>query len=169
MAKMEPQELAFADLAPFTIEASAIIPTSATAVFAVLKDHHRWPDWIGSGFTSVESTSDPDYGVGSTRTVTVWRVAKVEERFVGWQEPTLWAFTATSLRPGVLSKLVERFEIEPEGDDRCRVSYRAGCDFPPFLRPFAGIIVRLLARPVGPALERLSQEALRRAELSADG
>jgi hypothetical protein len=163
VGKLQPQELSFADTAPFRADASTLCPAPASAAFGVLKDHRRWPEWIGAGVTSVEPTSDPDYGVGSTRTVTFFHFAEVEERFVGWDEPTLFAFTGTSFRPKIFAKLVERFQIEPVDDLHCRITYRMGADFPPLLRPFAGIVIRFFARAAQPTLERVSQEAVKRA------
>jgi Polyketide cyclase / dehydrase and lipid transport. len=169
MGKLEPRDLSFADTAPFKADASAVLPAPASAVFDVLRDHRRWPDWVGSGVTSVEPTSDPDDGVGSTRTVTFWRFAKVEERFIGWEEPTLWAFTGTSFRPRIFSKLVERFVVEPIDDQSCRISYRMGADFPPLLRPLAPLIIRRFSRAAGSPLERMGQEAVKRRGLTPNG
>ncbi|MFF4369475.1 SRPBCC family protein [Streptomyces sp. NPDC001594] len=162
MAKLEPQDLSFAESAPFRADASITCPTSARAVFDVLKDHRRWVDWVGTGVTSVEPTSTPEEGVGSTRTLTFLHVAKVEERFIAWEEPTLWAFTGTSFRPGILSKLVDRFQIEPLDGENCRITYRMGADFPPLLRPFARILIRQFARAANTALKRVRSEAIRR-------
>jgi hypothetical protein len=72
--------LEFADTAPFQANATAVCQAPASAVFNVIKDNRRSPEWVGSGVTSVESTSDPDCGVGSTRTVTFPRFARVHAR-----------------------------------------------------------------------------------------
>jgi ribosome-associated toxin RatA of RatAB toxin-antitoxin module len=162
LGKLEPQDLEFADAAPFKADATTVCPVSAGAVFDVMRDHRRWPEWVGAGVTSVVPTSDPDYGIGSTRTVTFWRFAQVQERFIGWEEPTLWAFTGTSFRPRIFSKLVERFQIEPIDDQSCRIVYRMAADFPLLLRPFGGIVIGFMAWAAKPSLERMSQEAVRR-------
>jgi hypothetical protein len=162
MGKLKPQDLSFADTAPFTGGASAVMPVPASAVFTVLKDHQHWPDWVGAGVTSVEPTSDPDYGVGSTRKVTFMRLAKVEELFVGWEEPTLWAFTGTSFRPKIFTKLVERFVVEPVGEQSARVTYSVGADFPWLLRPIGRFLIGRLGRAAEPALKRMGQEAAKR-------
>jgi hypothetical protein len=163
MGALAPQGLEFAKLAPFKADASIVCRAPATAVFDVLRDHRRWPEWVGSGVTEVEPTSDPEFGVGCTRTVRFGRFAYVTERFIGWDEPTLWAFTATSFQPRFFSKLVERFEIEPIDAHSSRITYRMGADFPAALRPFGRLIIRFISRGVRPLLHRLSQEAAKAA------
>ena len=162
MGALQPQGLEFAEAAPFTADASIVCPVPAAALFAVLRDHRRWPEWVGAGVTQVTPTSDPDYGVGSTRTVTFGRFAEVKERFVGWEEPTLWAFTALSFRPGVFSKLVERFAIEPLDQNSCRISYRMAADFRMPFRMLARPFMRCVAVSVKRILKRLRREAVRR-------
>lgn len=162
MGKLEPQSLEFANTAPFKVDVSIVSPVPAQALFDVMRDHRRWPEWIGAGVTSVEPTSEPDWGVGSTRTVTFFRVAQVQEAFVGWEEPTLWAFTGTSFRPRIFSKLVERFQIEPIDEQSCRISYRMGADFPLLMRPLSRIVMGVMSRAGRPALERMSREAVKR-------
>ncbi|MEI5098253.1 SRPBCC family protein [Streptomyces sp. PmtG] len=116
MAKTEPQSIAFADTAPYQVNASHIFPAPASAVFSVLKDNPTAADWLGWSVTSAKSTSNPADGVGSTRTV-VWLygLGKLEERFVGWEDAALWSFTTTDFRPGIISKFVERIRLEPSG------------------------------------------------------
>ena len=133
---MEPQSVGFADSAPVSTSVSLRVPASADAVFAVLADHRGWPDWVRSGVTAVEPTSVPETGVGATRTVTFRVGATIEERFVAWDEPTAWAFTGTAASPGVFTKLVERFELRPDGD-HCEVTYTFGAELAAPLRPFA--------------------------------
>lgn len=159
---LEPQDLSFVDNAPFHAEATIVCPTPATAVFAVLADHRRWPEWIGGGVTAVVPTSDPEGGLGATRIVRLLGLARIEETFIGWSEPTLWAFTATRFRPRIFSKLVERFVLEPAGDQRCHVTYRMAADFPPLLRPVGGIVVSSFGSVARTALGRLIGQALER-------
>jgi len=112
MAKTEPQQIGFADSAPFQVSYTQElppIPTPVDAVFEVFKDNRGGVKWLGWFVTSVEPTSDPEHGVGSTREVTfLYGLGKLKERYIGWEDQKLWPFTATSFRPGVFSKFVER-------------------------------------------------------------
>jgi hypothetical protein len=147
MAKTQPQELEFADAGPYQVDASHDCPAPASAVFEVLKDNRGGARWLGWFVTSVEPTSDPEHGVGATRAVTfLYGLGRLEERFIAWQEPSLWSFTATSFRPGVFSKFVERVRIEPADDGSCRIVYRAAFDFTPLARPLARIVAGWLNR-----------------------
>jgi Polyketide cyclase / dehydrase and lipid transport. len=145
------------------VDASIACPAPTSAVFEVLKDNRRGSDWLGNGVTSVEPTSDPEHGVGSTRTVTFLHgLGKLEERFIGWEEPTLWSFTATSFRPGIFSRFVERVRIEPLNDGSCHIVYRLALDFRLLARPLAPIVVGVLSRAIRPTLARMSQAAVER-------
>lgn len=122
MALLEQQEIGFADTAPVIAEAVGVIDGTAEEVWAVLVDHERWPRW----FTDVkhcEPTSDPGSGVGSTRRVTLAGGATVDERFIAWDEPEVWAFTGTDAPP-VFRSLVERVTIVRLGPRLTEVTYR---------------------------------------------
>ncbi|WP_030688157.1 SRPBCC family protein [Streptomyces sp. NRRL B-1347] len=91
-----------------------------------------------------------------------WGPGQRKERFVGWDEPHPWSFTAAGLRPEVFSKFVERVRIEPVDDTRCRIVYRCGLGFAPLFRPFAPLAMRGLSRAAVPTLEGLSEQAVKR-------
>ncbi len=122
----------------------------------------KWPEWVKAGVTSVKTTSSPGHGLGSTRRVTFFGFASVSEKFVGWEEPTLWAFTGTSFTPKVFTKLVERFQIEPIDDRSCRIIYTIGADFPFLMKLISGRFLRFFTGAANAALQRLSNEAVRR-------
>ena len=63
MAKTEPQQIGFADSAPFQVSYTQElppIPTPVDAVFEVFKDNRGGVKWLGWFVTSVEPTSDPE-------------------------------------------------------------------------------------------------------------
>lgn len=163
MAKTQPQQLEFADSAPYQVDYIRDVPASANAVFDVFKDNRGGVRWLGWFVTSVTPTSTPEHGVGATREVTfLYGLGKLKERFIGWEEPRLWSFTATSFRPGAFSKFLERVTIEPVDDHNCRVHYRAGVDFSWWGRPFAPLAVAWLNRAIKPTLARMSDLAVAR-------
>ncbi|MFI8977393.1 SRPBCC family protein [Nocardia asteroides] len=163
MARTEPQHLEFAETAPYTIDYTHPCPASASAAYAVFKDNRGGARWLGWFVTAVEPTSSPEHGLDSTREVTfLYGLGKLSERFIGWDEPRLWSFTATEFRPGVFSKFVERVTFEPVDANSCLVHYRAGFDLSPSGRPFARLIVAWLQRAIVPTLERMSQLAISR-------
>ena len=122
MATLQPQELDFAETAPFIAEAPVVVSGTPAEVWAVLLDYPAWPRWF-KGVKTCEPTSDPATGVGSTRTVTLQAGGRVDERFIAWEDEQLWAFTGLTA-PGLLSALVERVTLRPVDAGRTEVTYR---------------------------------------------
>lgn len=167
MGKLEPQTLSFADEAPYKVDASLACPTPASAVFEVLKDNGGGAEWLGSFVTKVEPTSNPEHGIGSTREVTFyWGLGKLRERFIGWDEPNLWSFTAVGWRPKVFTRFVERIRIESVDEANCEIVYRLGVDFAPLYRPLGPVVMGAVNRAIGPTLERMRDRAAIRASLT---
>ncbi|MFJ6661085.1 SRPBCC family protein [Streptomyces sp. NPDC091377] len=163
MGKLEPQPLSYVDAAPFTVTASYLSPTPAATAFEVLKDNPGGVNWMGSFVTKVRSTSDPEHGVGATREVTfLWGLGKLKERFVGWEEPSLWSFTAVGFRPKVFSRFVERVRIEPVDDASSRIHYSMGSELSPLFKPLAPLIRRWFDGAALTTLRGLSEQAVKR-------
>lgn len=150
MARYIPRTLDFADTAPVRFEASEVVRSSPAEVWAVLCDHERWPEWMGS-LKRVTPTSDPASGVGSTREVVLTGGLTFQEEFIAWDEGERWAFTGIE-GPPVARGLVERVTLVP-GDVGTRVTYRMAVE----PRPGCGLLVRSARRGV----ERNLSQALR--------
>jgi uncharacterized protein YndB with AHSA1/START domain len=162
MAIYAPRDLAFADSAPVVIEAETVADVSPAAVWSVLIDHRGWPDWFGGPLVSCEPTSDPEEGVGSTRTIVLRPNIRIDERFIAWEPESLWAFTVVSGPPGIRS-IVERCRIHVEGPGRTRVSYRMALDPKAAMRPLIPVVRRQVAGSLQAALENLVEAARTRA------
>ncbi len=128
----------------FIKTASELIVTEVTVaatpeeVWGVLADNERWPEWFPAA-KSCHTTSDEAEGVGSTRWIH-FDLFKVNERFVGWDPPNLWAFTILDANlPGIVS-VVEQAIIDPVGDHETRVTYTLGADLAPYMRPLAPVL-----------------------------
>ena len=157
---MNERDLSFADTAPIRIEAATTVAATREQVWQVLVDHRGWPSWFGPSLVSCEPTSTPEHGVGSTRTVRLRGGASVDERFIAWDEPELWAFTGLT-GPPVWKALVERATLVPV-DGGTQVTYRMA------IEPARGCgwLVNLMGggvrKAVGQALENLGPEIARR-------
>jgi hypothetical protein len=163
MGALEPQGMAYFEVAPIQSTASIECPTPARTVFRVLADHRRWPEWFGMGISAVQPTSELESGIGSTRTLTIGRGAlRVQETFIAWEEPTLWAFTAVDCRPRVFRSLVEGFWLEAMDESRTRITYRMGCELPALMSPTSGVFARVWTRTINKALPNLTAETIRR-------
>ena len=128
-------------------------------VWAVLLDYPGWTRWFPK-VLSCEATSDPATGIGSTRVVTLPGKARVEERFIGWDEPHLWAFTATD-GPAMFGGLVERVTIEALDERRTEVAYRMALDPRGLLKPVFRFVRGSFEKNLATALRNLDAEVAR--------
>jgi hypothetical protein len=117
---LETKPLSWIDQAPIHLGGSRSTSASPEAVFAILADHERWPEWF-AGVTRV-SVLGPAAGVGARRRVEVPGLV-VEEEFIAWDEGRRWAFTGTAAKPGIFRSLVEDCQLEARPDGGTDVSY----------------------------------------------
>lgn len=156
MATSERQTLAWADTAPIRAQGSARSSASPEAVFAVLADHARWPEW----FPNVKKVDvmGPAEGVGARRRVHIPGVA-VEEEFIAWEPGKLFAFTATAVKPGVFRALVEHCRIEPTADGGSDITWTMAIGPSPLLAPLLKIARGQLSKNVGLGMVALARRA----------
>ncbi len=153
------QDLTFVDRAPVRASATAIVEEVPERVWAVLADHRRWPEWFGSSLVSCRPTSVAEEGVGSTRTVALLGGATVAERFIAWEKPSLWAFTATEIHPRAFTALVERADLVALPGGRTRITYTMAFAPAPALRPVVGLLRVGIERSLAGALRGLAARA----------
>jgi hypothetical protein len=91
--------------------------------------------------------------------VTLRGGATVAERFIAWDEPTLWAFTATEIRPRLFPALVERADLVALPGGRTRVTYTMAFAPARALRPMAGLLRLGIERSLTDALRGLAARA----------
>lgn len=132
MADLVPRSLDWIDEAPLHIEARATSSAAPEAVFAVLADHERWPEW----FPSVRRVTviGPASGVGARRRVAV-PGATVDEEFIVWEPGVRWTFTGIAAKPRFTRSLVEDCRLEALPDGGTAISYTMHLDPPPLVRP----------------------------------
>lgn len=161
MATYVTQDLAWADRAPLVVESTGTVAGTPEEVWAAILDYPRWAAWFPQ-IAECHATSDPPTGVGSTRDVTLkGGGGTVAERFIAWDEPSVWAFTATS-GPPVFTSIVERVTIEPLDDDRSTVTYRMALAPRALLLPLLKLGRGRMAGILATALANLDAEVARR-------
>ena len=154
------QDLSYVDRAPARAEATVDVDAPPAAVWAVLIDHRRWPEWFGPALVSCEPTSATEEGVGVTRVVRLRGGAAIAERFIAWDEEEQWAFTGTAAKPKIFAALVERARLERLAGDRTRITYTMAFE-PNGLLRFGG---PLLSRGISLSLKSALKNLARRAE-----
>lgn len=148
------------DEAPVRIEGRAESSAPPAAVFAVLADHERWPEWFPSVRTV--TVTGAATGVGARRRVAV-PGGTVDEEFIVWEPGARWSFTGIAARPRFTRSLVEDCRLTGLASGGTTISYTMYLDPPPALRA----VMRLLARGIRKNIQRAMGNLARRAATSA--
>lgn len=138
MGDVQTRGIDWINQAPITIEARATSTASPDAVFAVLADHERWPEWF-SGMRSVEVTGTAT-GVGARRRVRTPGVT-VDEEFIAWEPGARFAFTINAARPRFVKSLVEDCRLQANGSGT-DITYTVYLDPLPLLGPVMKIALQ---------------------------
>lgn len=113
MHAIEPKTLEWAPSALVQNRGRARSSASPDAVWAVLAEQERWPEWFPR-IKRVVVAPGP-VGVGGRRTVSLSGLS-VEEQFIGWEPGRLFAFTGVAVKPHAFSELVEQCVLEKTAD-----------------------------------------------------
>ena len=106
MGTAEQKTLGWIDQAPFSFSGSAMTKASPDAVFAVLADHERWPEWFPV-ITKTVVLEEQREGVG-TRRLTNIPGGSIEEVILAWDVGRRFSFTATAVHPAIVHALRNR-------------------------------------------------------------
>lgn len=109
--------------APIRTEARRTIAASPDAVWEVIADHERWPQWFPA-LRSVTVTGEAA-GVGGRRRVTIPGI-RFDEVFTAWEPGRLFAFTVVATRPPLLAAMAESLTLSEAADGSTTVVYRQG-------------------------------------------
>jgi carbon monoxide dehydrogenase subunit G len=143
--------------APIAIEGRGSTSASPEAVFAILADHERWPEWFPA-VKQVEVLGAAS-GVGATRRVRI-PGAVVDEEFIAWEEGVRWSFTGTGAKPGFLRSLVEDCRISVVGG-RTEVSYTMYMEPKGLLKPMLKVGAAPMRANLTKAMRNLAERAER--------
>ncbi|MGQ0831331.1 MAG: SRPBCC family protein [Microthrixaceae bacterium] len=160
MGKLVPRPIEWVEAAPISIVARAESTAAPDAVFAVLADHERWPEWF-PGVRRV-TVLGPAEGVGARRRVAV-PGATFDEEFIVWEPGVRWSFTGIAASPRVTRSLVEDCQLAPLPTGGTSIAYAMHLDPPPLLRPLVKLSVRRIERNNNKALANLAARAAARA------
>ncbi len=155
MGALVTRTLEWIDEAPVRIEARAQSTATPDAVFAVLADHERWPEW----FPMVKRVTvlGPSEGVGARRRVAI-PGATVDEEFIAWDPGVRWSFTGTAARPPFTRSLVEDCRLE-EASGGTDIRYTMYLDPPPLLRPVMRLTIGRVRKNLRRAVNNLAKRA----------
>lgn len=102
----------FVGTARFRFSNSVEIPATPEQLFEIFEDADAWPRWAGV-ISKVVWTSEPPYGVGTTRRVHMMGGLVGEEEFLAWEPGRHMAFrfNACSLRS--IAAFAEAYDVVP--------------------------------------------------------
>jgi|KBSMisStaDraftv2_1062788.scaffolds.fasta_scaffold1406860_1 uncharacterized protein YndB with AHSA1/START domain len=156
MGTIEQKDLDWIERAPISFSGSATTTASPEAVFAILADHERWPEWFPV-IKKTEVLGPAREGVGMRRLTTI-PGGKVEELIIAWDPGQRWAFTVTAVSPGIVHALVEDCRIEPARSGT-RVTYTMYLDPVAPLRPIMKLMKGLMGKQLDKGMRALAARA----------
>ena len=121
MHPCEPVDVTYTGTARFRFANSVAIPATPAQLFEIFADADSWPRWAGV-ITKVVWTSEPPYGVGTTRTVHMLGGLVGEEEFLAWEPGRHMAFRFDSCSLKSIRAFAEAYDIVPT-DDGCRLTW----------------------------------------------
>lgn len=156
MAALVPRTIEWIDIAPVRIEARAESSAPPTAVFAVLSDHERWPEW----FPSVRKVTviGVAAGVGARRRVSV-PGATIDEEFIMWDPGARWSFTGIAARPRFARSLLEDCILGELESGGTTIAYTMYLDPAPALRPLVNGLSGRIQANIARAMVSLARRA----------
>jgi len=119
------------------------IDVPAATLFACLVDAPAWGEWLG---LDVEWTTEPPFGVGTTRTVRA-RGVTIDEHFFTWDDSERIGFRFDRATLPVTA-FAELYDCVPTGDDSCELHWSFAFEFRgrpvsgPAGNAFAAVFVR---------------------------
>jgi uncharacterized protein YndB with AHSA1/START domain len=156
MGTVAQKDLDWIERAPVSFSGSVTTTASPQAVFAILADHERWPDWFPL-LKKEEVLGPRREGVGIRRVAT-FPGAKIEELFIVWEPGQRLAFTATAVSPGIVRALIDdcRIEAAPSGT---RVTYTTYLEPVSVFRPLMGLMKGLMGKQLDKGMRALAARA----------
>ena len=89
---------------------------------------------------NIHWTSAPPFGVGATRHVkALGGLLGADEHFFVWEEGRRYAFYFTNANLPVFTSFAEDYLVEPDGEGRCRFTWKLAISPSPLGRPGAGM------------------------------
>ncbi len=142
----------YATNGPNTATLCQKIEAPAADVFRCLADGPAWKEWLG---IDVEWTSEPPFGVGTTRTVTANRQV-IEEYFLVWEDGRRFAFRFDRATLP-LSAFAEDYLVVELSDRSCELRWSYAFEWRgPLAKVAAPVFGRLFAMNGRRALAKLA-------------
>lgn len=107
--------------APFRVVLTMPVNASMEQAFATLENGDLWPRWIAA-IRGVEWTSELPLKKNATRVVTMKNGAKIDERFIVWEQNKRMGFTVVRATIPKIESFGELYELRPTADG-CEIEW----------------------------------------------
>jgi uncharacterized protein YndB with AHSA1/START domain len=138
VANLRPEDLGFADRAPWQFDVSATLAAAPAEVWSAFTDNTSWTAWYAT-CRVCRTTSTATEGLGMTRYIEV-DALKAHEQVIAWEPERLWAFTVTELGRPFCTAMVERATFAASSGGGTDVTYRMASEPRWWARPLKRVI-----------------------------
>jgi len=159
MRDLPPVDLEWIARAPQTVNVCASFSAPPGRVFAAFADAATWPRWFPM-MRSASYRAPSGGGLGAERDVVLRGLGRFRERFIGWDDPTRFAFTAIATTSPMLARFGEDYRLTADGSGT-RFDWTMGAELRGAARLGAPVLRLLMARTLAQAAKRLEQRLSR--------
>lgn len=153
MRELPPVDLDWIPRAPQVVKVSARFSAPPAKVFAAFADASTWPRWFPL-MTSAVYRDPAGGGLGRERTVVLRTLGTFRERFIAWDEPGRYAFTAVATTSPMLARFAEDYRLTADGTGT-RFDWTMGAQLRGVARPGAPILRMIMRRLLNRAARKL--------------
>lgn len=126
-------DMDFAAHTPHALTYEVELPDSSDALFALLADAARWPEWFAE-MQRVQWLTPAPHGRGSER-IAHLDLLSVRERFIAWEPGRRMTFCGLAMSLPLAEALVEDYQLTPIGPGWTRLRWSVHYQLRPIFRP----------------------------------
>lgn len=154
---VDPTDVGYTERSPYQFRNEARLDVPPDRAFEIVALDEGAPEWF-KDFVACRFTSEPPYGVGTTRDIEL-KILTVKERFVVWEPGKRLTFCTYASTLPIVSEMLEDMRFEPTGDGGTRFSWDVHYTPTKLMQPR---LIHGLARKVFEGMFRDTAEGLRR-------
>lgn len=158
MRDLPPADLEWISRAPQQVKVTTYLDATPAQVFAAFADAATWPQW----FPMMKSATylDRAGGLGKERDVALRALGVFRERFIAWDDPSHFAFTAVATTSPLLAKFAEDYRLTRDGS-RTRFDWHMGAELRSVGKPGAPVLRVIMKKLIARAGTNLSRRLAR--------
>jgi len=152
---VDPVDIRYVERSPHQFQNEARLSVPPERAFEIVALDEGAPEWF-KDFVACRWTSDPPYGVGSTRDIEL-KLLTVKERFLVWDPGKRVSFCLYASTLPIVDQMLEDMTFEPSGDGGTRFVWTVHYTPSSLMRPIHGVVRKMFG-----GMFKASIEGLRR-------